>query len=55
MRRLRDLIADHASDLGGPDAISQAEKILVRRASMLTLQLELMEQAFAASEFQQSA
>lgn len=43
MRRLRDLIADHVSDLGGEDALSAAEMALVRRAAMLTLQLELME------------
>src|SRR5262245_61990421 len=47
MRRLRDLIAAHTSDLGGPDALSEAERVLVRRASMLGLQCELMEQHFA--------
>jgi hypothetical protein len=49
-RRLRDLIADHTSDLGGAGAISQAEKLLIRRASMLALQLELQEQSFAKNE-----
>src|SRR5262249_6932006 len=49
-RRLRDLIADHTSDLGGPGAISQAEKLLIRRAAMLALQLELQEQRFALNE-----
>src|SRR4051812_43339579 len=43
MRRLRDLIAAHVSDIGGEDALSAAETALVRRAAMLTLQLELME------------
>jgi hypothetical protein len=43
MRRLRDLIADHVSDLGGPDVLSTAEKALIRRAAMLTVQTELME------------
>jgi hypothetical protein len=43
MRRLRDLIAGHVSDLGGEDALSAAEVALIRRASMMTLQLELME------------
>src|SRR5947209_6669909 len=46
-RRLRDLIADAASDLGGSDVISAAERVLVRRAAMLTLQCELMEQRWA--------
>jgi hypothetical protein len=50
MRRLRDLIADHISDLGGQDLISSAEMILVRRAAMLTLQLEMMEQRWAQNE-----
>jgi hypothetical protein len=43
MRRLRDLIGAHVSDIGGDDALSAAEMALVRRAAMLTLQLELME------------
>jgi hypothetical protein len=43
MRRLRDLFAEHISDLGGEDALSAAERALVRRCAMLTLQLELME------------
>jgi hypothetical protein len=47
MRRYRDLIADHVNDLGGPSAISEAEKVLVRRAAMLTLQTELMETRWA--------
>ena len=44
-RRLRDLIAASVSDLGGPDNISHHEMILVRRASMICLQLELQEQS----------
>lgn len=54
-RRLRDLISLHASDLGGPDAISESEKALVRRAAMLTLQLELMEQKWAINGGEASA
>ena len=50
MRRLRDLIANHISDLGGEDCISQSERILINRASMLTLQLEAMEQVFARND-----
>ena len=49
-RRLRDLIAGHTRDLGGLDAVSTAEQVLIRRASMLCLQCELMEQAFASNE-----
>jgi hypothetical protein len=49
-RRLKDLIAAHVSDLGGIAAVSESEKVLVRRAAMLTLQAELMEQRFARNE-----
>jgi hypothetical protein len=49
-RRLRDLIADHVSDLGGEAALSSAERALVRRASMLCLQLELLESKFAQND-----
>ena len=49
-RRLRDLISDHTSDLGGEDAISTAERGLIRRASMLTLQCELMERNWSKNE-----
>ena len=42
-RRLRDLVHAHTSDLGGDGNLSEAERVLVRRAAMLTLQLELME------------
>ena len=46
-RRLRDLIAAITNDLGGSDLLSEATKVLVRRAAMIALQLELMEQHFA--------
>jgi hypothetical protein len=49
-RRLRDLIAGHVADLGGADAVSQSEQVLIRRSAMLTLQLELMEQAFTLND-----
>ena len=49
-RRLRDLIADTTNDLGGLEAVNTAEKALIRRASMLCLQCELMEQNFASNE-----
>jgi hypothetical protein len=49
MRRYRDLIADHVSDLGGIEAMSQSEKILARRCAMIALQCELMEARWSAS------
>jgi hypothetical protein len=47
-RRLRDLVADHVSDLGGD--LSTAETVLVKRAAMLTLQLEMLECRFAEQD-----
>lgn len=46
-RRLRDLIQLHTADLGGDDAVSQAERSLVRRAACLTVELERLELMFA--------
>jgi hypothetical protein len=48
MRRFRDLIQDYAKDLGGD--ITEAEKRLVRRAAMLTLQAEMLDAKFAEHE-----
>jgi hypothetical protein len=50
MRRLRDLIGGHVADLGGRDLISEAEFCLVRRAALLTLELELLEAHFEAND-----
>ena len=50
MRRLRDLIAGHVSDLGGRDQISEAEFCLIRRCSLLTLELELLEARFETND-----
>lgn len=47
MRRLRDLIDQHTEDCGGNAAISEAERSIIRRASMIELQLEMMEQSWA--------
>jgi hypothetical protein len=55
MRRLRDLLAAHVSDLGGDDNITEAMRGLVRRASVLTLQAEMMEQRWASNGGQASA
>lgn len=50
MRRLKDLIGGHVADLGGRDLISVAEFCLVRRAAILTLELELLEAKFEAND-----
>src|SRR3954447_21042400 len=49
-RRLRDLIALHSSDLGGEDAMSEAEKAIVRRTAVLICALERLELKFAIDE-----
>ena len=46
-RRMRDLINLHVADLGGPDAISEAERSLIRRAATIATELERMEAQFA--------
>ena len=49
-RRLRDLFHLHLSDLGGEDAVSEAEKSICRRAACLTVELERIEAKFAVGE-----
>jgi hypothetical protein len=51
MRRLRDLISDHLSDLGGTDQCSHAERILASKASMICLLTEMQEREFARVKF----
>jgi len=50
MRRLRDLICGHVADLGGGDNLSTAEASIVRRASMLELQMEMLETRVADND-----
>src|SRR6478736_3754620 len=47
VRRLRDLIELHLNDLGGIEAVSQAQRSIVRRAATLTVELERLEARFA--------
>jgi hypothetical protein len=47
VRRCKDVIAAHLSDLGGEDNTSAAERSLVRRCAVLTVELELLEAKFA--------
>lgn len=46
-RRLRDLLALHLSALGGEEMVSPAEQSIIRRASAITVELELLEERFA--------
>jgi hypothetical protein len=48
-RRMRDLIQLHLADLAGEDAVSEAEKSIIRRAAALTVELERMESVFAVA------
>src|SRR5690348_12784194 len=50
MRRLKDLLADHVSDLGGPDQITHAEKLLASRASMIAVLCEMSERTFITNK-----
>src|SRR5690242_8041478 len=47
VRRCKDIIASHLSDLGGADNTSAAERSIVRRAAVLTIELERLEAKFA--------
>jgi hypothetical protein len=49
-RRARDLISAHIADLGGVENCSAAEQSIIRRASVLTVELERMERQFALDE-----
>ena len=54
-RRLRDLVQLHLSDLGGEDNVSEAEKSLIRRVAVLSVEMERMEAAFAVDEAEADA
>jgi hypothetical protein len=49
VRRCKDIIAAHLSDLGGPDNTSAAERSIIRRAAVLTTELEVLEVRFATA------
>ena len=49
VRRCKDVIAAHLSDLGGADNTSAAERSIIRRASTLTVELERLEAKFATA------
>jgi hypothetical protein len=49
VRRCKDIIASHLSDLGGTENTSAAERSLIRRASVLSVELERLETKFAGA------
>jgi hypothetical protein len=50
MRRLRDCLQAHISDLGGIDNVSHAQRVLAGRAAMLTVLAEMQEREWAADQ-----
>jgi hypothetical protein len=49
-RRFKDLIEDISADLGGPEMVSTAQHQLIRRASLLSAELERLEALWARDE-----
>jgi hypothetical protein len=49
VRRCKEVIASHVSDLGGVDNCSAAEQSIIRRAAVLTTELEQLEVRFATA------
>ena len=47
VRRAKDIISAHLSDLGGAHNTSAAERSIIRRAAVLTVELERLEAIFA--------
>jgi len=47
LRRLRDVIWLHLSDLGGEANASEAEKSIIKRAAAITIELERLEAKFS--------
>ena len=50
IRRAKDVISEHLSDLGGVDNTSAAERSIIRRTAVLTVELERLEARFALAE-----
>jgi hypothetical protein len=49
IRRAKDLIGEHLSDLGGPHNASAAERSITRRVAVLSVELEHLEARFATA------
>jgi hypothetical protein len=47
VRRCKDVLNEHIADLGGVDNVSAGERSIIRRACVLTVELERLEQKFA--------
>jgi hypothetical protein len=49
VRRCKDILREHVADLGGVDNCSAAERSIIRRAAVLTTELERLETKFATA------
>lgn len=49
-RRWQDLVSAHGSDLGGTDALSEAQSSLVRRVATIEIELEQLEGKLSKGE-----
>jgi hypothetical protein len=49
VRRCKDIIAQHIGDLGGAENVTAAEHSIIRRAAVLTTELERFEVKFAST------
>jgi hypothetical protein len=49
VRRCRDILREHIADLGGAENCSAAERSIIRRASVMTVELERLETKFASA------
>jgi hypothetical protein len=49
IRRCKDIIREHIADLGGENNTTAAERSIVRRASVMTVELERLEARFAVA------
>src|SRR5258708_14469448 len=47
MRRIKDLLAAYAVDLGGFASLSEGQRAILRRCVMLQVQLEMLEKKWA--------
>jgi hypothetical protein len=47
VRRLKEVIVEYTDDKGGYDALSAAERSLIRRVAVMTIELEKLETRFA--------
>jgi hypothetical protein len=50
VRRCKDIIAEQLADMGGSDNTSAAERSIVKRAAVITTELEMLEARFAQAE-----